>query len=329
MIPPLGNTTFDVVFLGRDLGHVENTLYVHTSAASFRFVVKAEGAPNPYRLKPLVGVKMPLNSSYTPNIQLHNPHPHPIQIVEVYSSGGDLHLELPSGESEGPQGLWHVPAFATKTVMKANFVARTENNHTAYVRIKTNETNWIYLPVEVEVTSQPGIFCPQEMLDFGLMGFDSSPRSLDILLLNSGSKAMFVQNVVTLFNDNENNNAIKVDFTPLKVAADTIHPTKVARVTFYRKLRLLNTNNMGAHCDVNMVFSASRISTLGVQTGKILLKSRNGQFKVQVPFRAQIFQGNLRVNESSTKFHLSDVEFYDGRNFSSRNQRESQIFKST
>ena len=36
VIPPSGNTSFDVVFLGRDEGPVENTLYIHTSAGSFR-----------------------------------------------------------------------------------------------------------------------------------------------------------------------------------------------------------------------------------------------------------------------------------------------------
>ena len=86
VIPPSGNTTFDVVFLGREEGPVENTLYIHTSAGSFRFVVRAEGTPNPYRLKPLVGVRMPVNSSYSPLIQMHNPHSEPIQV------GGRLHI---------------------------------------------------------------------------------------------------------------------------------------------------------------------------------------------------------------------------------------------
>ena len=40
VIPPSGNTSFDVVFLGREEGIVENTLYIHTSAGSFRFQVK-------------------------------------------------------------------------------------------------------------------------------------------------------------------------------------------------------------------------------------------------------------------------------------------------
>ena len=40
VIPPSGNTSFDVVFLGREEGTVENTLYIHTSAGSFRFQVR-------------------------------------------------------------------------------------------------------------------------------------------------------------------------------------------------------------------------------------------------------------------------------------------------
>ena len=106
VIPPSGNTTFDVVFLGREEGPVENTLYIHTSAGSFRFNVKAQGTPNPYRLRPLVGVKLPINSSFSPLIRLHNPHPEPIQVLEMYSSGGDLHLELPDGETEGKKKLF-------------------------------------------------------------------------------------------------------------------------------------------------------------------------------------------------------------------------------
>lgn len=44
------------------------------------FQVRAVGTGNPYRLRPLVGVRMPLNSSYSPLIQLHNPHPHALQV---------------------------------------------------------------------------------------------------------------------------------------------------------------------------------------------------------------------------------------------------------
>lgn len=57
-----------------------------------------------------------------------------LQIVEVYSSGGDFHLELPSGELEGPKDMWEIPPLQTKAVIRVRFHARTEQNHTAYVR---------------------------------------------------------------------------------------------------------------------------------------------------------------------------------------------------
>ncbi len=38
-VPPGGNTTFEVVFLARQVGNVENTLYIHTSKDSFKYQV--------------------------------------------------------------------------------------------------------------------------------------------------------------------------------------------------------------------------------------------------------------------------------------------------
>ena len=94
----------------------------------------------------------------------------PFQVLEMYSSGGDLHLELPSGATEGPQALWEIPPYTTKSVMKANFIARLENNHTAYIRIKTNTTGaeFLYLPLEVEVSSAAGLYCPQVGMSSGM-----------------------------------------------------------------------------------------------------------------------------------------------------------------
>lgn len=49
-----------------------------------------------------------------------------------------------------------IPPFETKGVMRASFSSRDVDNHTAFIRIKTNAPNedqFIILPVEVEVTS--------------------------------------------------------------------------------------------------------------------------------------------------------------------------------
>lgn len=39
VIPPLSNTTFDVVFLGRGEGEIKSTLFIHTSEGSFKYYV--------------------------------------------------------------------------------------------------------------------------------------------------------------------------------------------------------------------------------------------------------------------------------------------------
>ncbi|XP_064124499.1 transmembrane protein 131 isoform X3 [Loxodonta africana] len=108
-ILPGGNTSFDVVFLARVVGNVENTLFINTSNHGvFTYQVFGVGVPNPYRLRPFLGARVPVNGSFSPVINIHNPHSEPLQVVEMYSSGGDLHLELPTGQQGGTRKLWSV-----------------------------------------------------------------------------------------------------------------------------------------------------------------------------------------------------------------------------
>lgn len=188
----------------------------------------------------------------------------------MYTTGGGLHLELPNGDSEMSKEFWQIPPYETKTIMRANFLARSEKNHTAYIRIKMNCTDakgYVILPVEVEVSSSPGLYTPIALIDFGVMRTLDMPKKVIIQVLNSGSKQILIQNVIaTPVND-----ALQIDFNaPVRVVPDVFHFTDIATVTLHPdKIQ---------HC-------------LRQCNGKIVIKSKNNQYKLAIPYTVKLLQG--------------------------------------
>jgi len=111
-------------------------------------------------------------------------------------------------------------------------------------RIKTNSSGgeFLYLPLEVEVSSQPGLYCPQELIDFGLLPTGAPPGRAALLLLNAGSRPTPVQSVVAT----PVTEAVTVAaFEPgQRVPADAAaEPTVVAEIVFDRELLLFSLSN--------------------------------------------------------------------------------------
>ncbi|XP_045139766.1 transmembrane protein 131 [Echinops telfairi] len=284
-ILPGGNTSFDVVFLARVVGNVENTLFINTSNHGvFTYQVFGVGVPNPYRLRPFLGARVPVNSSFSPIISIHNPHSEPLQVVEMYSSGGDLHLELPTGQQGGTRKLWEIPPYETKGVMRASFSSREADNHTAFIRIKTNASDnadFIILPVEVEVTTAPGIYSSTEMLDFGTLRTQDLPKVLNLHLLNSGTKDV----PITSVRPTPQNDAITVHFKPITLKASESKYTKVASISF----------------------DASKARKTSQFSGKITVKAKEKSYsKLEIPYQAEVLDGYLGFDHAATLFHIRD-----------------------
>ncbi|XP_014295059.1 transmembrane protein 131 [Microplitis demolitor] len=294
VIPPLGNTSFNVVFLGREEGEIDSHLLIHTSDGTLKYHVKGLSVSSPYRLRPVIGVKLPLNASFTPLIYMHNPHSETIQVVEVYSSGGEFQLELPTGEAEGPRELWEIPAYQTKPVIRLHFNAYMEKNHTAYVRFKMNNSAEVMVvAVEIEVGNGAGIHWAGQSawINFGVGGSLQSPLNYPIVLRNSAKKPVRVLNVIST----PISKALKINFEPVTIPPDTENPVTVGTLTYDWKNAL----------------------DLKHLRGKLVIKSLGpggSNQKISIPWTAEVIQGGLELNATVT--HYCAPYSHEPRNFS-------------
>ncbi|XP_066258230.1 transmembrane protein 131 [Euwallacea similis] len=283
-IPPNGNTSFKVVYLGRQEGPVESSLFLHTSNGFVKYNVKAFGIFNSYRVRPIVGVKLPVNSTFTPVIYMHNPHSEPIQIVEIYTSGGGFHLELPSGQHEGPNDLWEINPHETKAVIRVRFEAKVPHNHTAYIRIKLhNPEEILIVPLEVEVTPIQSIFHPQGYIDFGVGGSMDEPKEVNLCLHNPMKRAVRVHSVSTL------SKSIKTHYYNTRISPITEQENACVSVG-------------------TLTIDWKRAWQAQDYHGKIIVKFRNGKNRTEIPYFLTVLKGGLSYDKMSTIYFLNEKE---------------------
>lgn len=301
-IAPQSNTTFKVVFLPRSVGEANSSLIIHTSFGIINYQVKGVGVECQYRLRPLIGIKLPLNATITPEIQVYNPHDFALQISEVYSSGGDFQLELPSQSSaqEGDYKLWEIPSFTSKAIIRVKFTALKTGNHTTYVRIKVaatssmKEEKMLVVPIEIEVYNETGIYSEAPFLDFGMIGqFDGLRRHV-FNLLNSGSSAISIKNWGIESEDKnlKNSQCLNVD------------------VVQFRK------RNFTDHLAVEIDWSKCTYSLPHVFSGFVFLTadlpdSETDEIIYRIPFYGHVIEGNLSYNTNDLMFLRSDKRSYD------------------
>ncbi|XP_046626243.1 transmembrane protein 131 isoform X1 [Neodiprion virginianus] len=282
VIPPLGNTTFNVVFLGREEGEIDSYLFIHTSDGTLKYQVRGISVSSPYRLRPVVGIKLPLNASFTPLIYMHNPHPEPMQVVEVYSSGGEFQLELPSGQAEGPRELWEIPPYQTKPVIRLHFNAYTEKNHTAYIRFKVNNSAAVLVvAVEVEVGNGAGLHWggSSGVFNLGMGGSLQPPTHHPIALKNSAKKPVKVLNIIST----PVSKALRINFEPVVVPGDTEVPVTVGTLIYDWKVGL------------DLQHFKGKLVVKGIGPGGL-------PQKLTIPWMAEVLIGGLEVNTSVTHY---------------------------
>ncbi|CAG2058134.1 unnamed protein product, partial [Timema podura] len=196
--------------------------------------VKGSSVFSPYRLRPMVGIHIPLNSTFSPLLSIYNPHSTAIQFIEVYSSGVDFHLKLPNSETDGPLSIWEIPPYHSKPIVKIHFlVFITPKSQCLYQISPTRQFRQrdsdevLVMPLQLEVSSQPGLYAEEDMVDFGLGGSLDPPTQYSLRVLNSGRKTIKIENIVIV----PASKAVTVKFEPVKVPPYLKTSLEVALIT--------------------------------------------------------------------------------------------------
>lgn len=224
-VPANGNTSFDVVFLGREEGAVDADLLIRTSEGVLRYTMSATGVASAYRLPPLLRLSLPRNATYSPLVYMHNPHDYPVQITEVHSSGGSVLLELPGGGLEGPQALWLLPPRTTRPVVAVRYEPPPLSLHrpsddsaqtvVSFVRIKFHGipsmlSSVLVLAVEIVAFSEPGPYAAPHSVDFGYGGTWDAPARVRLYAGNSSPRPVRVGSVSVRAHDGAPFDAVRV-----------------------------------------------------------------------------------------------------------------------
>ena len=95
-------------------------------------------------------------------------------------------------------------------------------------RLKLNNSEEVLVvPLEVEVTSQPGLYSQQHSIDFGIGGSQDKPKKVILYLCNSLKKTQRIQSVTTL----PAISPLKINFETAKIPPGT-SPVEVAELVF-------------------------------------------------------------------------------------------------
>lgn len=127
------------------------------------------------------------------------------------------------------------------------------------------------------------MYSPVDMLDFGFARATDGPIELSLQIINAGPKAIVIQNIITT----PINEALDVHMTepgPVRIAPNIYHPTEIAKLVLHpSKIR-----DCRRECQ-----------------GKVVVKSKNNQHKLVVPYQVHLLQGYLAYNETRAQFYIN------------------------
>ncbi|XP_065201101.1 transmembrane protein 131 isoform X2 [Planococcus citri] len=278
IVPPGGNTSFDIIFVGKDLIPVSTQYHVFTSRGIIKYDVFSTCVENPFRIIPMASVVLPLNSSYSHSVTLRNPFPEPLLITEALLHGGNhASHTLPSNiDLENAVESWTLQPYETKEILRIHFSTTEAWNLTTLQSIKLASGTTLLIPVDIEVVPRTGLYVPNLKIDFDSGGHLDPPAVRPLHLCSSSKKTVNIENVSC----ESNIDGCEVeDFIPTTLPPSSCAADPVAKVKF--------------------VWNAKLPGEL-ITGGLLVQNDLHPNFRVN--YTARVYHGGLTYNTSSTLY---------------------------
>lgn len=295
-IGPSESATFDVVFVPRKLGNVEQTLFIATKSSKLKFPIFGVGTSNPYRLPPFLAARIPLNASRNYKMSIYNPEEFPLQITEIYASSPRVQLKL--GDQRISKQQLIIQPYEEKVVATATFLGRLPGDQSAFIRLMANrhcdakKPLKLIIPFDIEVAAVASLHATDWLMDFGIVHKSMESVDLPLNLINTGNKAREVE-VNWIRQLPVTQSYIKIDISHSKKIPVRQNSTSLGKVSFLYEDALATGKTF-----FNGVF---RIHVSRPNPNSEEYRD------LEIPWQARILIGDLEIQQEQLKFLLSEI----------------------
>ncbi|CAF2702202.1 unnamed protein product [Rotaria sp. Silwood2] len=289
-----GNTSINVYYLPRTLGGTKSTFTIKTNRRTVYYYINGIGVLNPFRLRPLIGATIPLNSTFEYTIKLYNPHNFSIDINEIFTSDENLIIELLSYKNQRTKRIkvfehkehWHIEPYQSKSIIKIQYFAYKLDRLHGFYCIKTNSNDTIIVPVEINVLNHLNLYSNVDQLEFSpdiFIRSTAKPITIPVYVINNGIIPVTITNVrVTTANINY----VTVHYEKAPIPNGIYHLTKIADLTLHPHL---------IPKDITRIRGSVEI---------YVLSSYNEEPILRIPFRATVLHGSLDYDTEAIHFYI-------------------------
>ncbi|CAF1157024.1 unnamed protein product [Adineta ricciae] len=287
-----GNTSINIYCLPRMIDNIQSVFTIETNRGELLFHVYGKGISNPFRLRSLISATVPLNSTFEYTIDFYNPYNYSIDINEIYTSDENLNIDLLSKrniKNKITKNLefyeqWHLKPYEVKSVIKIKYWAFELNHFRGFVCIQTNATDFILLPVKINVLNHPGIYSNVDLLEFSPNNYIHStmkPITRPIYIFNNDMDPLLISNVRV---PDEHQNYMTVSYKTLPVPADIYRLNRIAEITLYPSLIPTDIQHL---------------------TGDVQVYTTNDeQPRLRIPFDEIVYHGLVDYEKENTRFFI-------------------------